>query len=198
MTGSSKSNRHVEMRDDTDIKKFGWRYLFAFLSAVGITLLIVMFRDELRELEKLGYIGAFLIMLIGNSTVILPVPGLIVVFSLGSALNPLLVGLFAGPGAALGELTGYAAGYGGSAVVDNLKLYRSVMEWMERYGAIVITLMAAFPNPVFDMVGLVAGSVRMKWWRFLFAVWVGKTIQCIIASYAGAFSLGWVEKLLTQ
>lgn len=198
MTGSSKSNRHVEAREDTDIKKFGWRYLIAILSAVGITLLIVMFRDELRELEKLGYTGAFLIMLIGNSTVILPVPGLIVVFSLGSTLNPLLVGLFAGPGAALGELTGYAAGYGGSAVVDNLKLYHSVMEWMERYGAIVITLMAAFPNPVFDMVGLVAGSVRMKWWRFLFAVWVGKTIQCIIASYAGAFSLVWVEKLLTQ
>jgi uncharacterized membrane protein YdjX (TVP38/TMEM64 family) len=69
---------------------------------------------------------------------------------------------------------------------------------MARYGAIVVTLLAAFPNPVFDMAGLVAGSVRMKWWRFLFAVWIGKTIQGIMAAYAGALSLGWVEKLLAH
>jgi len=199
MTGSPESDQHLQLRNkNTEDRKFGWRYLIAILFAVGVTVLIVLFRDKLRELEKLAYGGAFLVMLIANATVILPVPGLIVVYSLGGTLNPLLVGLFAGPGAALGELTGYAAGFGGSAVIDNLKLYHNIMVWMERYGAIVIILLAAFPNPVFDMAGLVAGSVRMKWWRFLFAAWIGKTIQCIVTSYAGALSLGWVEKFLTQ
>jgi membrane protein DedA with SNARE-associated domain len=158
----------------------------------------VIFRDQLRELEKLAYGGAFLIMLISNATVILPVPGLVVVYSLGSTLNPLLVGLFAGPGAALGELTGYAAGYGGSAVIDDMKLYQTIKKWMDRYGAIVITLLASFPNPVFDMVGIVAGSVRMKWWRFLIAVWIGKTIQCILIAYAGYLSLGWIQNFMTK
>jgi membrane protein YqaA with SNARE-associated domain len=179
-------------------KNFGMKSLFAILFAVGITILIVIFRDQLRELEKLAYGGAFLIMLISNATVILPVPGLVVVYSLGSTLNPLLVGLFAGPGAALGELTGYAAGYGGSAVIDDMKLYRTIKKWMDRYGAIVITLLASFPNPVFDMVGIVAGSVRMKWWRFLIAVWIGKTIQCILIAYAGYLSLGWIQNFMTQ
>jgi membrane protein YqaA with SNARE-associated domain len=108
------------------------------------------------------------------------------------------VGLFAGPGAALGELTGYAAGYGSSAIVDNLKLYKLVSKWMGRYGPIIITLMAAVPNPVFDMAGLVAGSLRMKWWHFLIAAWIGKTIQSILVAYAGALSMGWIEQFLTR
>ena len=70
----------------------------------------------------------------GNATIILPVPGLIFVFALGHTLNPLVVGLVAGPGAALGELTGYLAGYGSSAVIDNLKLYHRIQGWMEKYG----------------------------------------------------------------
>jgi membrane protein YqaA with SNARE-associated domain len=179
-------------------QKFGWKHTLAILFSVSITALIVVFQDKLIGLEKFAYVGAFAAMLVGNSTVILPVPGLIVVYVLGSVLNPLFVGLFAGPGAALGELTGYVAGYGSSAIVDNLKLYHLVSKWMRRYGPIIITLMAAVPNPVFDMAGLVAGSLRMKWWHFLIAAWIGKTIQGILVAYAGALSLGWVEQFLTR
>jgi uncharacterized membrane protein YdjX (TVP38/TMEM64 family) len=175
---------------------FDLKHFLAVLFAIGITALIFIFREHLRNLDRLAYLGAFLAMLIGNATVILPVPGLVFVFALGSTLRPLLVGLAAGPGAALGELTGYLAGYGGSALIDNLKLYRRIERWMGRYGPVVITLMAAIPNPVFDMAGIVAGALRIKWWQFLIAAWVGKTIQGIAVAYAGALSIGWVETLL--
>jgi membrane protein DedA with SNARE-associated domain len=177
-------------------RKFSWRHLSAIALSICISILITSLSDQIRELERLAYLGAFLVMLIGNATVILPVPGLIVVYSLGASLNPLVVGLCAGPGAALGELTGYAVGYGGSAALDNLRLFSKIEDWMERYGAFVITLLSAFPNPVFDVAGLVAGSVRMNWWRFLFAAWIGKTIQCVITSYAGALSIRFVEEFL--
>lgn len=65
-------------------------------------MLIILYRVQLRELENLAYVGAFLTMLIGHATVGLTGSGLTVVYSLGSTLNPLLVGLFAGPDAALG------------------------------------------------------------------------------------------------
>lgn len=179
-------------------KKNGWRFLSAILFVVGITALIILYRDKLRELENLAYVGAFLTMLVGNATVVFPVPGLIFVYSLGSTLNPLLVGLFAGVGAALGEMTAYAAGYGGSAVIDKLEVYQRIKVWMERHGPIVVTLLAAFPNPVFDIAGLTAGSVRIKWWRFLIAAWIGKTVQCVLTAYAGALSWGWIEKFLVH
>lgn len=194
---STEPNQHPESQDERGIG-WGWKHTIAILFSLGITVLIIVFRDELRELEKLAYIGVFLAMLIGNSTVILPVPGLIVVYVLGGTLNPLLVGLVAGPGAALGEMTGYLTGYSSSVVVGNLKLYHQIKKWMKRYGAIVITLLAAFPNPIFDLAGLVAGSIHMKWWHFLIAAWIGKTIQGILTAYAGELSLVWFEQFLTH
>ncbi len=184
------------VRSQAARESFGLKHVLMIAFAVGITLAIYAFRDRLRELQHLAYAGAFLAMLIGNATIILPVPGLIFVFALGGTLNPLLVGLVAGPGAALGELSGYLAGYGGSAVVDNLELYWRIRRWMERYGLIVITLLAAIPNPLFDVAGIVAGSMRIKWWQFLIAAWVGKTLQGVAVALAGALSLGWVEQLL--
>jgi uncharacterized membrane protein YdjX (TVP38/TMEM64 family) len=177
-------------------EKFGWKHVISILFAVGVTLAIFLLKDRLQELEELAYGGAFLAMFFGNATIILPVPGLIFVFALGHSLNPLLVGLVAGPGAALGEMTGYLAGFGSSAVIDNFRLYHRIRGWMEKYGIVVIAALAAIPNPAFDMAGLVAGSMRLKWWQFLLAAAVGKTIQGIAVAYAGALSLGWVERLL--
>lgn len=182
--------------DEARPQSFGWRHALALGLAIGITALILIFQQQIRQLERLAYIGAFLAMLIGNATVILPVPGLIIVFALGGSLNPVLVGLAAGPGAALGEMSGYLAGYGGSPAIDDFRLYQRIHGWMERYGLIVITLLAAIPNPVFDIAGLVAGSLRIKWWHFLLAALIGKTIQALLVAYAGSLSLGWVEQFL--
>ncbi|HEC22023.1 MAG TPA: DedA family protein [Chloroflexi bacterium] len=186
----------TSLPETAEPQPFGVKHIISILSAVAITLLIVIFRDQLRELERLSYGGAFLAMLIGNATLVLPVPGLIFVFALGGTLNPLLVGLAAGPGAALGEMTGYLAGYGGSAVIHNFRLYHRIEGWMDRYGLIVIAVLAAIPNPVFDVAGIIAGVMRIKWWHFLIAAWIGKTLQAIFIAYAGALSLGWVESLL--
>jgi uncharacterized membrane protein YdjX (TVP38/TMEM64 family) len=183
-------------RDEVKNQPFTTRHALAILGAVAITILIVVFQDRLRALGHLAYLGAFLTMLIGNATVILPVPGLAVVFALGATLNPLLLGLAAGPGAALGELTGYLMGYGGSAVADNLKVYQTIERWMERYGIVVIAVLAAIPNPLFDVAGMVAGVMRIRWWHFLLAALLGKTIQALVVAHAGALSLGWVQQLL--
>src|SRR5688500_19495171 len=53
------------------------------------------------------------------------------------------LGLAAGPGAAIGEMTGYLTGYGGSALIDNTKLYGRIKGWMEKYGLVVISVLAA-------------------------------------------------------
>lgn len=196
MTTENPHKQEENGQPPAENQRFGWRHLLSLLFAIGVTALVLVFQNRIRDLEQLAYLGAFLAMLIGNATIILPVPGLVIIFALGSTLNPLLLGLAAGPGAALGELTGYIAGFGGSAVIDDLRLYRRFKHWMERHGVIVITLLAAIPNPVFDMAGIVAGSMRIKWWKFLVAAWVGKTIQAIMIAYAGALSLGWVEQLL--
>lgn len=178
-------------------EKFGWKHILSILFAIGITIGIFVFREHIQRFERLAYLGAFLAMLIGNATIILPVPGLIFVFSLSSTLNPLLVGLAGGLGAALGEFTGYLAGYGGSAIIDNYGLYRRFEGWMERYGLWTVFLLAVVPNPLFDMAGIVAGASRVKPHLFLLVALAGKTIQSLLVAYAGYLSLDWVSGLLT-
>jgi membrane protein YqaA with SNARE-associated domain len=198
--GAAEQNPTAEAASaapETAEQRFGWQHALSLLVAVAVSVLIYVLRDHIARFQELAYLGAFLVMLLGNATVILPVPGLTFVFAMGGsgALNPLLLGLAAGPGAALGEMTGYAAGYGGSAAIDNLALYRRLEAWMRRFGPVVISLLAAVPNPLFDMAGIVAGGLRMKWWRFLLAAWVGKTAQGVLVAYAGALSWEWVARL---
>ena len=85
--------------------------ILIILVVLGISFAVFALRDQLVQLAALGYVGIFLVSLLGNATILLPAPSLVVVFAMGTALIPLLVGLAAGAGDALGELTGYAAGF---------------------------------------------------------------------------------------
>ena len=74
--------------------------------------------------DSYGYIGVFLASLIGNATIILPLPTLFVIFVAGSILSPFWVGIAGGIGAAIGEMTAYLLGLGiakGSAAVRKKK-----------------------------------------------------------------------------
>lgn len=177
-------------------QSFGLRHLLAIVFAVAITVGVLLFRDHVQRFRELAYLGVFLMMLLTSATVILPAPGIVFVFALGAHLNPLLVGLAGGPGAALGEMTGYMAGYGASAIVDNSPIYERIAHWVGgRFGLAFIALLAFIPNPVFDMAGMVAGTLRIKWWQFLLAVMVGKTSRSILVAYGGAYSMEWVERV---
>jgi len=163
--------------------------------AVAVSLIIVVFRDELARFERYGYPGVFLVSLLGNATVIFPAPSLAVVFGMGGVLNPLLVGLVAGVGEALGELTGYLAGYGGRAVIEDREMYGRLEEWMQRHGSATILTLSAIPNPFFDLAGIAAGALRFPLAQFLLSCWVGKTIKTIAIAFAGAQFMDVLEKL---
>jgi len=172
-----------------------FRFLVVLL-VLAISFLIYSFRDKFAELAAIGYPGIFLVSLLGNATIILPAPSLALVFAMGSALPPLLVGLAAGVGEALGELTGYAAGFGGRAVIEDQKVYDRLEDWMERRGGITVFVLSVFPNPFFDLAGIAAGTLRYPLWRFLLVCWVGKTIKTTVVAWAGSQSITLVEQLL--
>lgn len=163
----------------------------AVLAAIGISVGIVLLRDHIRDLGIYGYPGVFLVSFIGNATLLLPAPSYAVVFAVGGALNPVAVGIVAGLGAALGELTGYLAGVGGRVVVEERALYRRLEKWMHsKGGVLVIFLLALVPNPAFDLGGIVAGTLRMPVWQFVLAAWAGKSIRFILLAFSGQYLLG--------
>jgi len=163
---------------------------------MAITLAIFLLRQRLARLGAYGYPGIFLVSLSSSATIILPVPGLAVVFGMGGVLNPFLVGLAAGMGDALGELTGYMAGYGGRAVVEDREMYERLESWMRRNGAATIFVLSAVPNPIFDLAGIAAGVLRFPLERFLLSCWVGKTIKATAFALAGAQFMDIIQRLL--
>lgn len=89
-----------------------------------------MILDVFSFLAGYGYLGIFLISLISSSTIIFPIPSAAFVFAAGAFLNPFLVGLSAGIGAAIGELTGYVLGIGGRKTVG--KKWRKQIDKVEK------------------------------------------------------------------
>ena len=167
--------------------------ILALLLVVVITAGIFYFyRDythRIDELKTYGYLGAFIISLTFNATVILPVGNILILAALGAILpSAVIVGLLGGVGASIGEITGYMVGYSGRAVVGNRQTYIKVEGWMKRWGAITIFVFSVIPF-VFDLAGIAAGILRYPLWKFLFFCWLGRTILYVGAALAGAW--GW-------
>ena len=103
-----------------------------------------------------------------------------------------MLGIVAGLGAALGEITGYLAGYGGHKIIEEQKHYLAVERFVEQYGFWAIAALAFIPNPLFDIAGLIAGGTKYPFKLFMSATLIGKIAKCITIAYLGATTLGWL------
>ncbi len=160
---------------------------------VGIFYFYLNYPHKIDELKGYEYLGVLLISLIFNATVILPAGNVVVLATLAAVLpSAILVGLAGGLGAAIGETTGYIAGYSGRAIITRRKMYLQVEGWVGRWGSIVIFLFALLPL-IFDLAGIAAGVLRFPFWKFFLICWLGRTLLYIVVALAGAW--GW-ETLL--
>jgi len=172
-----------------------WRKLLALVPVVIVTILIIVFRDKVKHLEGWGLPGIFLLSIIANDTVIIPVPGVLLTTTMATVFPPVGVALAAGTGAALGEITGYLAGYSGQIVIENRKYYQRIVEWMKKYGNWTIVFLAFIPNPAFDMAGIVAGALKMPITKFLMWCWIGKFLKMLVFALAGSGIMYWLNNL---
>lgn len=166
------------------------------LLVIAITLYVYSIRDQAQQLARYGLPGVFLLSVLSNATLVLPAPGLLFIFAAGGLFNPIGVALAAGAGAIIGELTGYLAGFSGRAVVERTEIYERLEALTERYGGWTIMVLAAVPNPFFDLAGIAAGALRMPVVTFLVWGFVGKTLKMLGIAYAGALSIDWLMRLL--
>jgi membrane protein DedA with SNARE-associated domain len=168
----------------------------ALLAVIAITVYIYSIRHRVEEFEQFGYAGIFLIALIANATILLPAPGVAIIYAMGAVFNPLWVGLAAGTGGALGELSGYLAGFSGQAVVEKTNVYERFQPWVEKYGGWAILILSAIPNPFFDVAGIAAGIAKMPVQTFLLFTWVGQIIKMSTFAIAGYYSLEWLTNFM--
>ncbi len=152
-------------------------------AAVATSLILKLDADNLRHL---GYAGVFVTAVIGSASIALPLPSAVAVVGSATFLHGVwgvpawaLVAVVAAAGNTIGELSGYLVGVGGRGFLENRPGYARVERWMHRRGALTLFVLAIIPNPMFDVAGIIAGSVHMPVARFLIVVFHGKLIKNI-------------------
>ena len=171
------------------------------IATVFMAVAVVYFWEFVRALEGYGYLGVFLISILGGATIIVPVPMLAVVFALGGVLTPYWVGVAAGLGETAGALIIYMTGHGAGTALfsSNGKLqsaYLRMMKLMERRGSLTLFLLSAILNPFFYPAALAAGALRFGIRRYFLICWAGKTIKGLTVAYAGYWGLRGLLRML--
>ncbi len=159
---------------------FGLAYLLGYVAE--------KFNLPLYDFAWLAYLIVFGTSLVVNLTIIAPVPfAASLMVAAATEWNPVLIALFASIGAAIGELSGYYAGYLGKkmGISENVAWYRRVERWIQRYGVWAIVFLSFQPIIPFDIGGMIAGAAKMPLHRFLPALWLGRFPKYIIITYAG-------------
>jgi len=163
--------------------------LLVIAISVGLFYFYKQYPGRIEELKAYGYLGAFLISLIFNATVILPAGNILILSALGVTLpSATVVGLVGGVGAAIGEITGYMAGYSGRGLVERSRMYSRVEGWVRRWGAMAIFILSLVPF-IFDLAGIAAGALRFPFWKFFLLCWLGRTILYVV--FVTLAALGW-------
>jgi len=162
--------------------------ILRFVLAVLITIIAMLglwFVKEHDIISKVGYAGVFVLGFLANATIILPAPSWAVTIFASATLHPFFVALAAALGEALGEITGYLAGSSGSIVLEERESYQKSARLMERWGVWFIMGLAFIPNPAFDLVGILAGALRMPVAKFLWGTFLGKFVRALLLAYGG-------------
>jgi membrane protein YqaA with SNARE-associated domain len=180
-------------------KSAKWAYTLGIIGIV-LTLLmaaaIIIFDEQVKEMQEYGYVGAFLVSILGGATIIIPVPMLAIVFALGGVMPyPWLVALSAALGELVGALTIYMTGHGAGRAISNSKhgrlqrAYDKMLDLMERRGAITLFAVTSIVNPFFYPAAFACGALHFGLKKYIAIVLAGKIIKCMTIVYAGYFGL---------
>jgi len=157
--------------------------------------------DILSILQGMGYLGAFLVSLLGTLTVIFPVPYLIVIYLMGASqnYNPILLGLIGGLGATFGEITLYVlARVGRLALSEERKRKLEFFgELIRKYGAILVFIFAATPLPD-DILYPILGLIKYDAMYVFLACFAGKALLTSGVAYAGELSIEVLDILIGE
>jgi uncharacterized membrane protein YdjX (TVP38/TMEM64 family) len=174
----------------------------ALVVAVSVVIGVLYYQGRLANIAELGYIeylgypGVFLVSMVWNSTVLVPIPSFWTYFFFGQVFHPALVGLAGGGGASVGELTSYLAGYSGRVILQGqrrIKIYSRVEKWIKKWGFLVIFGFNLVPFFPFDLVGIAAGATRFPLWKFYLACLAGRSLAYGFIAFLG--SQGWIPPL---
>jgi membrane protein YqaA with SNARE-associated domain len=149
--------------------------------------------------QQYGYLGVFFTSLLGAMTIIFPIPYTLIIYLMGGFLDPLFVAVAGGLGSAVGEFSGYVAGYYGRKIVSDKQQRKMdyMMKLFDRYGSLGIFLFALTPLPD-DLLFIPLGIMRYKFLKAFIPCFLGKLLMSYILAYSGKHSIEFIRNILGE
>jgi uncharacterized membrane protein YdjX (TVP38/TMEM64 family) len=135
-----------------------------------------------------AYLGAFVVTLLANALIIIPIPYVPIVAHIGATAGlPWLVVVLGALGSVLGESVAFAAGRAELGLVSEHPIYRRLHRVAQRplLAGVLIFAFAVPPNPLFDVGGLAAGAVGVPYRVFFLAVFAARLIRLAVIVWLG-------------
>jgi len=162
------------------------------LSAAFIATGLVLWTTGTFNIETVGYTSIWVLSFIAAALVFLPVSALAsVCVAVVVDLNPFMVAVVAASAESIGELTGYLAGMGGKSFFERNRFYLRFKNLFLRYAALTLFFGSIIPNPLFDVMGVAAGSILYPVRKFLLLVFVGKVIKFSWVALGCYYGMTW-------
>lgn len=161
---------------------------------------LLIMQNPLEWMEQFayqyGYSGIFFLSFIGALSIVFPIPYTIIIYLMGSILDPLLTAFSGGLGSALGEFVGYVLGYYGRILISDER--KRKMDYMlrifDRYGFIAVFIFALTPLPD-DLLIIPLGIMRYNPIRVLIPCILGKSLMCFVLAFGGKLSISLIRSL---
>lgn len=131
------------------------------------------------------YLGIFLISIFGNVTIFFPVPYIVALIAISAIIpnvNPILIGLIAGLGASLGEISAWLVGRSSKELIGDSKSMKRMKRYVDKgWAPALIFLFAATPLPD-DPFLIVLGLAQYSLVKTLAFCFIGKFTLCFLCS----------------
>ena len=152
--------------------------------AMGGSIAAIPFAGEIRAAGVAGFFLLFILSVQSGALFMLPGFGFASIGAFAIVFgDPWLPALVGTTGQVIGEMVSYLLGAAGSPWIRRQGAYRRIEHWIRRWGLLVVFVIAATPNPVFDIAGAVAGAAGLGWKRFFVASWAGRLIKNVAFAF---------------
>ena len=175
-----------------------WLQIGLLVVAMGGSIAAIPFAGEIRAVGLAGFLLLFILSVQSGALFMLPGFGFASIGAFAIVFgDPWLPALVGTTGQVIGEMVSYLLGATGSPWIRRQKAYRRVEDWIKRWGLLVVFVIAATPNPVFDIAGAVAGAAGLGWKRFFVASWAGRLIKNVLIAFLALGGAALFERWLS-
>lgn len=207
-------NSTEKKMDTTKEKRWKFFNTGIWLALVGITIgvciLLIIYWEYISNFQIIVFLGLFLTAVLAGSPVPVPTPCMALTFTLGSQFSPVVIGIIASTGAAIGSMLVYFTARTGRHFFPSLnisdptnKIYSSrlglflqkiklprFMNFVNKRGLLGVFLFSIFPNPLLFPMLLTTGINRTSTWKVTIAVWLGHSVLFLTLAFLGHYGLG--------